>query len=69
MPATVRWSPEMLTALARVRGAGVPLYVCAERIGVSYPTAVVQARKMGLHGRMNSGRKSGAAVVAEGRRA
>lgn len=49
----------MVTALRRLRGQGVPLYECAESIGVAYPTVVYKARELGLADRMNRGRTSG----------
>jgi hypothetical protein len=59
---SVRWTPDMLAALARMRAERVPLYICAERIGVSYKVAVHKARELGLATRFNRGRRSGASV-------
>jgi len=60
---TVRWTPEMVAALHRLRAEGVPLYYCAERIGVGYPTVVYKARELGLAKRLNHGRKRGEAAA------
>lgn len=48
----IDWTPEMIAALRSMRGQGMSLYKCAERIGVAYPTAVYKARELGLAGRM-----------------
>jgi hypothetical protein len=61
----VTWTPEMIGALKELRALNVPLYRCAERIGVAYPTAVYKARDLGLAGRRNRGRKSGERVRSE----
>lgn len=55
----VIWSAPMVSALRLLRDKGVPLYECAEKLGVSYPTAVQFARSVGLAGRMNRGRVPG----------
>jgi hypothetical protein len=57
------WTPEMLAALRNLRARGTPLFLCAERIGVGYSTAVYKARELGLAGRMNWGRVPGAQRV------
>ena len=54
----VDWTPDMERALRSYRAAGVPLYECAERVGVGYATAVYKARALGLTQRMNRGRIS-----------
>ena len=38
---------------------GLPLYLCAERIGVSYSIAVYKARELNLAQRLNRGRRPG----------
>lgn len=53
------WDCDMIASLRTQRAAGVPLYVCAERIGVGYPEAVYKARELGLAQRMNRGRTRG----------
>ena len=34
MTVAVLWTPEMVQALRDLRSGGLPLYLCAERIGV-----------------------------------
>jgi len=53
------WTDDMLAALHTLRGQGIPLYVCAEKIGVGYATAVYKARELGLADRLNRGRVPG----------
>jgi hypothetical protein len=60
----VTWTPDMLQALRDLRSQGVPLYLCAERIGVGYPIAVYKAREVNLAQRLNRGRRPGESVVA-----
>lgn len=55
----LRWTPEMVEALREMRGRKVPLYLCAERIGVGYPASVYKARELGIANRMNRGRIPG----------
>ncbi|MGD0109297.1 MAG: hypothetical protein ABSC06_35460 [Rhodopila sp.] len=59
MTVAVHWTPEMVQALRDLRSGGLPLYLCAERIGVSYSTAVYKAREMNLAQRLNRGRRPG----------
>jgi hypothetical protein len=47
----LHWTPEMIAALRSMRGQGVRLTVCAERIGVSFHSAADKAREFGIHGR------------------
>jgi hypothetical protein len=54
----------MITALRSLRAVGVPLLLCAEKIGVSYPLAVYKARELGLSQRLNCGRTPGHHVAA-----
>jgi hypothetical protein len=49
----------MLQRLREMRAAGEPLLLCAEAIGVGYPTVVYKARELRLADRLNSGRKPG----------
>ena len=63
----VEWTDAMLAELHRLRGLGVPLYECAERIGVSYPVAVYKARELGIAGRLNQGRAPGRVAVIAAR--
>jgi hypothetical protein len=60
---TVMWTPDMLAKLRELRARAVPLYRCAEQIGVGYPTAVYKARELGLAKRLNRGRVAGEAVA------
>lgn len=53
------WTPEMHEALIRMRERGVPFYLCAEKIGVSYGSALQKGRELGLAARKNRGRISG----------
>lgn len=57
------WTREMVQTLRTLRARGVPLVLCAEQIGVGYGSAVYKARELGLSGRMNRGRISGAKLV------
>jgi hypothetical protein len=61
----ITWEEPMITALYALRARGEPLLICAEEIGVSYPTAVYKARELGLAGRLNKGRRAGRDIVAE----
>jgi hypothetical protein len=63
----ITWTPEMREALRQLRSRGVPLYYCAEKIGVGYPAAVYEARRLGIAGRMNNGRTPGT-EIAQGRK-
>jgi hypothetical protein len=56
------WTPDMLAKLRELRERAVPLYRCAERIGVGYSTAVYKARELGIARRLNRGRVAGEAV-------
>jgi hypothetical protein len=58
----VEWTVEMLAVLHDLRAARVPLYHCAELIGVGYATAVYKARELGLAARFNHGRIPGKGV-------
>jgi hypothetical protein len=60
---TIRWTPDMLAKLCELRKQAVPLYRCAEQIGVGYPTAVYKARELGIAQRFNRGRIAGAIVT------
>jgi hypothetical protein len=53
------WTDDMVTALRNLRAGGMPLLLCAEEIGVSYPLTVYKARELGLSKRINSGRTAG----------
>jgi hypothetical protein len=57
------WTPDMLAKLRELRERAVPLYHCAERIGVGYSTAVYKARELGIAQRLNRGRVAGAKAV------
>lgn len=61
---TVTLTPELEEALRDMRARRVPLYWCAQELGVSYRVAVRWARELNLHQRMNSGRRSGPAIHA-----
>jgi hypothetical protein len=50
------WTADMVAELRKLRARGVPLYRCAERIGVGYSTAVYKARELGIAQRLNRGR-------------
>lgn len=64
-PPKVTWTDAMDAALRRLRSDGVPIYECAERIGVAYPTAVHRCRELGIANRLNSGRRTGIAQLAQ----
>jgi hypothetical protein len=53
------WTDDMLAELKRLRQLNHPLYFCAERIGVAYPTALYKARELGIADRRNYGRVPG----------
>jgi hypothetical protein len=54
------WEQPMLDRLVELRSKQrMPLYICAEKIGVSYASAVYKARELNLAQRMNSGRRPG----------
>jgi hypothetical protein len=55
----IQWTDEMVAALRSMRATGTALYLCAERIGVTYATCVYKARDLGVANRMNSGRLTG----------
>ena len=57
--AVIIWTEDMVATLQAARAAGVPLYRCAEAIGVAYSTAVYKARELGIAGRLNVGRLTG----------
>jgi hypothetical protein len=59
----VDWDPDMLATLRELRGRGVPLYQCAEAIGVGYSTAAYKARELGIAARLNRGRQPGTEVL------
>ena len=44
----VIWTPEMIRALRELRAAGLTLYRCAEKIGVSYGIVCRKAHELGL---------------------
>jgi hypothetical protein len=50
-PPRLVWTPEMIAALRSMRGQGVRITVCAERIGVAPRGAFKKARELGIHGR------------------
>ena len=60
---SVTWTPDMLAKLRELRERAVPLYRCAEQIGVAYKTAVYKARELGLAQRLNRGRVTGVQVT------
>jgi hypothetical protein len=55
----MQWTDEMIATLRALRAKRVPPFVCAERIGVSYPVIVLKARELGLAQRFNKGRTPG----------
>jgi hypothetical protein len=46
------WTPEMVATLRSMRAQGWRLALCAERVGVSIPTAVLKAHELGIAGRL-----------------
>jgi hypothetical protein len=66
IPPHLIWTDEMLAALQRLRIEGMPLLLCAEKIGVSYDQVVMKARELGIAHRMSRGRVA-AAVLLERR--
>lgn len=59
MPGKIHWSDDMIEVLVDMRRRRMPLYRCAERIGVGYGTVCEKAKELGLAGRRNRGRTSG----------
>jgi hypothetical protein len=55
------WTDARIERLREMRAVGEPRYLCAEKIGVAYPTAVFKVREWGIAQRMNRGRMSGPA--------
>lgn len=58
------WDEVMLASFRQLRKEGQPLYLCAEKIGVSYQTMVYKARELNLAGRLNRGRITGPDNIA-----
>jgi hypothetical protein len=56
------WAPEMIDALRALRRRNVPIYRCAERVGVGYASAVYKCRELGIADRRNRGRTRGEAI-------
>lgn len=59
VPEKIHWSDAMIEALIDMRKRRMPLYRCAELIGVGYGTVCEKAHELGLAGRLNRGRKGG----------
>jgi len=59
------WTDEMTTALRNLRQSGLPLYECAERIGVSYKLTVYKARELGIAHRLNHGNVPGSVALTQ----
>lgn len=57
-PPSVIWTEEMLETLRDMRSRGAPLFMCADRIGVAYATAVLKARELGIADRMPADRRA-----------
>jgi hypothetical protein len=53
------WTEQMLAALIAYRADNLPLYLCAEKVGVGYVTTVMKARELKIADRRNSGRTPG----------
>ena len=62
-PALV-WDDDMLAVLIDMRQHAVPLYECAERIGVGYGSAVLKARELGIAHRFNCGAVPGRVMLS-----
>lgn len=67
MSKKMEWSETMIASLRSLRAEGVALYLCAEKIGVGYPTALFKARELDLAQRLNRGRRPGTAVMRDRR--
>jgi hypothetical protein len=59
----VTWTEDMVSTLRTMRSRGTPLFLCAERVGVAYRTAVFKARELGIAHRMNRGRATGESIA------
>lgn len=55
----ITWTDEMIAVLRDLRAKGVPIFSCAERIGVAYATCVYKCRELGIADRRNHGRVPG----------
>lgn len=53
----------MVSALRSMRSRRTPLFLCAERLGVCYATAVYKARELGIAQRLNRGRATGESIA------
>jgi hypothetical protein len=60
---SIRWDDDMIALLRLRRSEGVPIYLCAEQVGVSYTPAVLKCRELGIAGRFNRGRTPGETVI------
>ena len=63
MNARLHWFPEMLTHLRQRRAEGVPIFRCAEEIGIGYASCVYKCRELGLADRLNHGRTAGMTIA------
>jgi hypothetical protein len=61
----IDWTDEMVAALRALRDRGVPLYLCAEKVGVAYPTCVHKARELGIATRLSRGQIPGSRMVLQ----
>lgn len=59
------WTPEMLRILREMRANGESYLECAYVIGVTDDAVSRKCRELGLHGKMNHGRRSARDVVKE----
>jgi hypothetical protein len=66
-PKTI-WTPDMRSMLLLMRAAGKPLLACANRIGVDYLVAQVEANRLGVGGRLSRGRRSGENIAKDNAR-
>lgn len=61
--------PQYQQALAQMRAQGLPIWQCADLLGVSYKVAKRWATEMGLTARLHRGPISGQRLAQEARRA
>jgi len=57
----------MLSELTRLRRINTPLDLCTKQIGISYVTAIHQARALGIADRRNRGRLPGIELARDNR--
>jgi hypothetical protein len=60
-----QWTTEMITELQALRAAHVPLFLCADHLGMGYVNVCIKARELGLAQRHNLGPRPGSLVASQ----